>query len=291
MTPAMPIPTILDRHVVIDGERIAYAQRGDGPPVVLIHGTPSHSYIWRNVMPNIVEAGYRVYAFDLLGFGCSEKPAHERDTSVAAQAELLGQLFEAWGLENAHVVGHDLGGAIGLIFSINHPERVRSLTLADTVSYDSWPSETWQRIIRDHLDAYHAMPLEDFRAMMTRQLLMTVFHKDRMSGETLEAYLAPLATQLGKVAFFAHQVRHYDSRYTEAIVDHQKRLAMPVRIIWGEADEWQPLAYGERLRDDIATASLVTIPEAGHFVMEDAPERVSQEVLGFLSDVDGTAEH
>lgn len=285
MTTQASMPTILDRHVVVDGERIAYADQGDGSPVVLIHGTPSHSFIWRNVAPAVRDAGHRVLAFDLLGFGLSEKPAFERDTSVAAQAELLERLFNYWGVDSAHLVGHDLGGAISLIFAVRRPERVRSLLVADTVSYDSWPSETWQAIIQHHMDDYQAMPLEDFREMMVRQLRMTVFHKERMDGQTLEAYLAPVLTDIGKVAFFAHQVRHYDSRYTEAIEDDLREMALPVRILWGEGDEWQPLAYGERLRDEIPDASLVTIPEAGHFVMEDAPERVREEIVAFLQEL------
>ena len=279
-------PTILDRHVVVDGERVAYTDQGDGPPVVLIHGTPSHSYIWRNVLPTVRDAGFRVLAFDLLGFGLSEKPAFERNTSVAAQANLLARLLDEWGLDSAHLVGHDLGGAVSMICAVRHPERVRSLLLADTVSYDSWPSETWQAIIEHHMVDYQAMPLADFREMMARQLRMTVFHKERMRGETLEAYLAPVLSDLGKVAFFAHQVRHYDSRYTEEIEADLRQLALPVRVLWGERDEWQPLAYGERLRDEIADASLVTIPDAGHFVMEDAPQRVREEIVAFLDELD-----
>ncbi|MFB6286741.1 MAG: alpha/beta fold hydrolase [Candidatus Bipolaricaulia bacterium] len=289
MTTRAPLPTILDRDVIVNGERIAYTEQGQGPPVVLIHGTPSHSYIWRHVLPAVRDAGYRVFAFDLLGFGRSEKPAFERDTSVAAQAELLDELLEHWDVPSAHLVGHDLGGAVSLIVAVRHPERVRSLLLADTVSYDSWPSETWQAIIERRMDDYQAMPLDDFRAMMTRQLRMTVFDKGRMSGATLEAYLAPFRTELGKMAFFAHQVQHYDSRYTEAIEDDLARLTVPVRIVWGENDEWQPLAYGERLRADIPEATLVTIPEAGHFVMEDAPERVRSEIVTFLAELDHRA--
>lgn len=170
-----------------------------------------------------------------------------------------------------------------MILAVRRPERFRSLTLIDTVSYDSWPSRSWQAIIRDHLHEYHRMPLEDFREMMIRQLSMTVYDKGRMSGEVLEAYLAPLSSDLGKASFFAHQVSHYDSRYTQEITGDLKRLPIPTRVLWAEQDEWQPLSYGRHLAEDIPGASLEVIPEAGHFLMEDAPEKVVEELRGFLA--------
>jgi pimeloyl-ACP methyl ester carboxylesterase len=273
---------LLPDHAIIDGQRIACGVHGQGLPVVLIHGTPSHSFIWRNVVPRLTAAGVRVHLFDLLGFGQSERP-RAADTSVAGQGSVLEGLLDHWGLAQAHVVAHDIGGAVGLRFAVARPQRVLSLTVVDTVSYDSWPSETWRRIIRDHLDDYAAMPESAFRQLLTRQLRMTVFDKARMAGDLLEAYLAPLSGPLGQASFFHHQVRHYDSRYTEEITADLANLTMPVQILWGETDEWQPIAYGRRLAEDIPGAALHSVPNAGHFLMEDAPVAVADHVLGFLA--------
>jgi len=273
--------TVLDRHVVVDGVRIAYADSGEGSPIVLIHGTPSHSYIWRDVIPGLKRAGHRVLAFDLLGYGLSERPP-DRDTSVASQARMLERLLDTWQIDRAGIVGHDIGGATAMIFATRIPHRILKLALIDTVSYDSWPSETWVKIIRERLGEYEKMPMEEFREMMTRQLRMTVHDKERMSREVLEAYLEPLVTELGKPSFFVHQVRHYDSRYTEEIADDLKGLTIPVKILWGEEDEWQPVSYAKRLRDDIPNATLTVVAGAGHFLMEEAPERVTTELAGFF---------
>ena len=82
--------TVVDQDVVVDGVRIAYRDgEGDGRPVVLVHGTPSHSYIWREIIPPLESESYRLLAFDLLGYGCSERPL-ERDTSVAAHGYWSG---------------------------------------------------------------------------------------------------------------------------------------------------------------------------------------------------------
>jgi pimeloyl-ACP methyl ester carboxylesterase len=274
--------TFLDLTVVVDGVRIACRHRGAGDPVVFLHGTPSHAYIWRKVVPAVEAQGYRVITYDLLGFGESERPV-DRDTSVAGQAVLLEQLLDHFGVERFTLVAHDIGGAIAQIFGTEHPARLEALILLDTVSYDSWPSETWREIIRNHFDSYAAMPQDEFEAMLRRQLEMTVTDPANMAGETLEAYLAPHRGAIGRASFFEHQVRHYDSTYTERLVDRLERLTMPVRILWGAEDRWQPTTYAERLASDIPDAELVIIPEAGHFVIEDAPERVTEQILDVLS--------
>ena len=275
------MPRLLtDQHVILGG-RIAYGVHGAGVPVVLIHGTPSHSFEWRDIVPQLTAAGHQVYVYDLLGYGQSERPI-EMDTSVAGQGPVLEALLDHWSLDGPHIVGHDIGGAIALRLALSRPERIASLTVIDTVSYDSWPSETWRQIIRDHLADYAALPEDDFRALLTRQLRMTVHDQSRMTGDTLEAYLAPHTGPLGRASFFYHQVRHYDSRYTQEISHRLKDLLLPVQILWGQEDQWQPTSYAERLAADIPNAELHIIPEAGHFVMEDAPGTVGDHLTQFL---------
>ncbi|NEE02671.1 alpha/beta fold hydrolase [Phytoactinopolyspora halotolerans] len=274
--------TLLTDHLVVDGVRLAYRDRGQGEAVIFIHGTPSHSYEWRDVVPHIEAAGYRAVTYDLLGYGLSERPVH-RDTSVAAQTELLECTLAELGVDSVNIVAHDIGGAIGLRFAVAHPERVRRLMLIDTVSYDSWPSSTWRKFIDEQLDGYMNLSQDAFDALLTRQLEMTVETEGAMAGDVLDAYLAPHRSMLGRTSFFEHQVRHYDSTYTEEISDKLSALTMPVRILWGENDRWQPLGYAQRLSNDIPGADLVVVPRAGHFVMEDAPERVTREVRDFLA--------
>ncbi|MFD8257280.1 alpha/beta fold hydrolase, partial [Streptomyces werraensis] len=186
-------------------------------------------------------------------------------------------------VEEVSLVAHDIGGAVALRFALAHPGRVRRLMIMDSVSYDSWPSPTWRRIIDEELDGHAAMPQEEFDALLTRQLSMTVADTSRMTGDVLRAYLAPHTSRLGRTSFFEHQVRHYDARYTQEITGRLGELTMPVRILWGAEDQWQPVRYAERLRDDIPGAELVVVPDAGHFLMEDAPDRVVREIRDFLS--------
>ncbi|KAK6724029.1 hypothetical protein SNK04_002872 [Fusarium graminearum] len=133
---------IATENALISGSRVAYGIYGKGKPVVLLHGTPSSSLIWRNIVPKLVDAGYKVHLFDLLGFGLSERPWNLAvDTSMTGQVSILEGFLELWGLEKTHIVAHDIGGGIAQRFSIFSPERVLFLTLIDVVSFGSYPSK------------------------------------------------------------------------------------------------------------------------------------------------------
>ncbi|MEU5850318.1 alpha/beta fold hydrolase [Saccharopolyspora shandongensis] len=275
---------ILDRNLIVDGVRLAYRRTAGstGETLVFLHGTPSHSHIWRDVIPPVEAAGHGVLAYDLLGYGASERPPN-RDTSVEAQADLLGEVLAQQEIRRCSLIAHDIGGAVAQIFATRHPDRVQRLMLIDAVSYDSWPSSTWRKIIRDHLDDYAAMPQADFEAMLTRQLTMTVTDPTRMTGETLETYLAPHKTPMGRASFFEHQVRHYDSTPTRRVAPLLKTLTAPTRIVWGAEDSWQPVTFAKRLAEDIPNATLTVVPDTGHFLMEENPTRVVEEIQALLT--------
>ena len=104
---------LVPNHVLVNASRIAHGVHGTGTPVVLMHGTPSSSFIWRNIVPALVAAGHQVHVYDLLGYGLSERPQDPAiDTSVTAQVSVLEGLLEHWGLETAHIISHDIGGGV-----------------------------------------------------------------------------------------------------------------------------------------------------------------------------------
>ncbi|NIE87634.1 MULTISPECIES: alpha/beta hydrolase [unclassified Burkholderia] len=267
--------------VLIDGRRIATGHVGEGPPLVLVHGTPAHSIVWRNVIPACREAGFSVHWFDLLGFGESECPV-DADTSVAEQARLLQRLLEHWSLDAVHLVGHDIGGVAALLYAMNAGERLRSLTIADAPGYDSWPSPPW-REFRDDYQRFARVDAERHRELMTRQLKMAVHDKSRMTGELLACYLKPISGVIGQSGFYRNQVAHYDSRYTADFGERLPKLALPVQILWGAQDEWQPLDYAYRLQSDIPGAVLNVLDACGHFLMEDDPSGVARHIVDFAN--------
>ncbi|MFG1683672.1 haloalkane dehalogenase [Nonomuraea sp. NPDC049269] len=120
---------------VADGLRMAYVEAGraDGAPVVLLHGEPTWSFLYRHVMRELAAAGLRAIAVDLVGFGRSDKPAERADHTYARQVEWTrALLFDALGLSGITMVGQDWGGLIGLRIAAEHPERVAMIVAANT---------------------------------------------------------------------------------------------------------------------------------------------------------------
>jgi pimeloyl-ACP methyl ester carboxylesterase len=126
----------LRQRTSVSGAEIAFDVFGNGPPVVLVHGTPSRSYIWRNVAAALTKR-HVVYVFDLLGFGESEK--HEGiDASIPAQSRALAELVELWGLETPAIAGHDIGGAIVLRAHLLEGVPFDRIALIDAVVLRPW---------------------------------------------------------------------------------------------------------------------------------------------------------
>lgn len=277
--------------LVVEDHRIAQGVHGEGFPVVLIHGTPSFSHIWREVVPRLVTAGNQVHLYDLLGYGRSERPADPAvDTSVSGQLPVLLALMGAWGLSRVHVVAHDIGGAVGQQLAVFHPDRVASLTLIDCVSFDSWPSSRTRQQMQLGLGPLIRTSDAEHRAHFRGWIEGAVANKDRLaSNGALDAYLGMISGPVGQASFFQHQVAHYDPRHTLVMADRLHELAsIPVQIIWGENDAWQVVDWAHRLHATIPGSVLHVLPDCGHFAMEDCPEAIAELVIDFTRrSVDG----
>lgn len=271
-------------HVLINNTRIAYGVHGNGDPVVLMHGTPSSSFIWRNVAPALVAAGYSVHVYDLLGFGLSERPWDQAiDTSVTGQVPVLEGLLSHWGLDDFDIIAHDIGGGIAQRFAISSPQRVNSLTLIDTVSFDSWPSKRTRQQMQDGLDVLIKAADRDHRAHFRDWLLSTVENKEQLEKTALDTYLAFISNPIGQASLFQHQVRHYEPHHTDDLTPRLHELGtIPVQIIWGAEDAWQVSTWAKKLHRAIPDSELHLLENCGHFAMEDQPERISALLVDFL---------
>ena len=275
---------LVNQHTLIENTRIAHGLYGDGAPVVLIHGTPSSSYIWRNIMPSLLEAGYKVHLFDLLGYGLSERPQDPAtDTSVTGQVPILEGLLALWGLKEAHIIAHDIGGAVAQRFAIQSPERVTSLTMLDVVSYDSWPSKRTHEQMQSGLEKLIKASDTDHREHFREWLYSTVENKDRLADTSMETYLDFICGPVGQASFFQHQVMHYDPKHTQEVAPRYAELGQnPVQLIWGADDAWQVEAWAHKLHAAIPGSELHILQDCGHFSMEDQPEKISALLVDFL---------
>lgn len=275
---------IATENALISGSRVAYGIYGKGKPVVLLHGTPSSSLIWRNIVPKLVDAGYKVHLFDLLGFGLSERPWNLAvDTSMTGQVSILEGFLELWGLEKTHIVAHDIGGGIAQRFSIFSPERVLFLTLIDVVSFDSYPSKQTKKLMQKGLETLIKTDKNEHRAHFREWLLSAVENRKQFEESSLDTYLDYISGPIGQPSLFEHQVRHYDPKHTMEIAPRLGELSkLPVQLIWGADDAWQVVDWAHKLHGAIPGSELTILDDTGHFSPEDQPEKISELLVSFL---------
>ena len=258
---------------------VAYEVFGEGPPVVLVHGTPTRSYLWRNIVPALAES-HSVYAYDLLGYGESEK-GEGQEVSIPVQARLLGELVGAWELEEPAIAGHDIGGGIVLRAHLLEGVGFSRIAVLDAVVLSPWLSEprssTWH--VREYAAAYEAVPDHLFGAFFSAYLGEA---NSNLGHEAFEAYLAPWRGEEGRRAF-VRQALQFEEHHTGEIVPRLGSIEAPVLLVWGEEDGWLDPSQALRLREKIPGSKLKLISGAGHFVQEDTPGEVAKELVGFFS--------
>lgn len=259
-----------------DGD-VAYEALGDGPPVVLIHGTPSWSYLWRTVASDLA-ARHTVYVYDLLGYGTSEKHEHQ-DVSIAAQTKVLAELLDLWGLEEPCVAGHDFGGTIALRLLLLEGRRFRRLALCDPVAIAPWITP-FSRHVQAHLEAFQTVPGHIHRQMIATHIRTAIARE--MTDDQLEPYLRPWLGTVGQAAYY-RQVAQFDERYTREIEPRYGEVQAPTLLLWGAQDGWLDPQFGQKLARMIPGARLSLIPGAGHFLPEDQPKIVAAEFAAFFS--------
>jgi len=267
----------LRQRVGLSGGEVAYDVFGNGPSVILVHGTPSCSYIWRNVVPKLANR-FTVYVFDLLGFGESER-REGSNVSMAAQARLFAELVESWGLEAPAVAGHDIGGGIVLRAHLVEGVRLSRIALVDAVVLRPWITPT-TRHVKAHLDVYRTMPTESFEAIIAAHLRTASYYQ--MDEEAFVAYLDQWRGEIGQKIYLQKDAQ-LDEEHTAEFEPLLRSMETPVHILWGERDAWLDPAIAERLRDLLPNADLELIPNAGHFSMEDDPERVANALARFFN--------
>jgi pimeloyl-ACP methyl ester carboxylesterase len=260
---------------------VAYEVFGKGPPVVLVHGTPSRLYIWREVVPTLADR-FAVYVYDLLGYGNS-KASEGQDVSIAVHARVLSELVDRWGLKAPAVAGHDIGGATVLRAHLLERVPFSHIALIDAVALRPWVTETTQHVQR-YLNAYRTMPNHIFEEVVAAHLRTTV--SSPMDEETFNAYLNQWRGPEGQEAYL-RKVERFDEDHTAEFETLLCSIRVPVRILWGEEDAWLDPAFARELHGLIPGSELRLIPGAGHFSMEDRPDIVARELADFFGRVGG----
>ncbi|MEX0809344.1 MAG: alpha/beta fold hydrolase [Dongiaceae bacterium] len=255
---------------------VAYTDVGQGEPVLLLHGIPTWSYLYHDVIP-LLEPHCRVLAPDFLGHGYSDR-RDRFDRSLRAQTEMILAFLDALGLEKVTIVGHDTGGGVALIMGIEHPDRVARLVLTNVVAFDSWPIDdmialgnpTWRSKAPKEVADFVAAGLPD-----------GLHNKHRLTDEFREGIVAPYSDEEGKISLIRN-ASALNTNHTTALMDRHGEIAAPTLVLWGVHDPWQTIGDGERLAREIPGATLVRIENASHWLQQDTPEPFARGILDFL---------
>lgn len=260
------------RSMIVDGTPMRWIEEGTGPPVVFIHGIPTGPELWRHVLPLIPQA--RCLAWEMIGYASSMGGEQGRDISVAHQADYLLAWLGHLGIDRAVLVGHDLGGGAAQIAAVRRPDRCAGLVLVNSVSYDSWPIPS-VKAMRVAGGLVARLPNSLFR-LVIRAFIHRGHDIRSRASESSELHWAPYAVK-GGAASFVRQIRSLDSQDTLSIAEALPSLNVPAKVVWGAADRFQKLSFGERLAHDL-DAPLMPLDGALHFVPEDHPDAVAEAV-------------
>ncbi len=265
----------------IDGLRIHYLDEGEGDPVVLFHGEPTWSYLYRKMIPVLTEAGYRVIAPDYPGFGKSDKPTDPDFYTYDRHVSFMAKLVDALDLHDATSVGQDWGGPIGIRLAVEDPDRFTRLVILNTGLFSGHvPMSEGFMAWRSFAERTPDLPV----GFIMSRAAVTDWPESVLAG-----YEAPFPDQQYKVG--AHRfplIVPLDTESTGAAEMSVVRDALaewdrPAAVIFSTEDPVFLPAVGERFVKRIpGAAELVLIEGAGHFLQEDRGEEVAEHIVKFL---------
>jgi len=261
---------------------LSYLDEGQGPPILFVHGTPSWSFEWRDVV-RALSASHRCVAPDHLGFGLSDKPA-DAPLTPADHAARLAALVDALDLTDLTLVVHDFGGPIGLPLALTRPERVRRLVILNSFLWPTAGDPALQRIdrvIRGPLGRF----LYRWLNLSPRVLLPASFgQRSRLTPRIHRQYLGPFRRRADRQAPYAMaRALVGESASYGAHWEQRDTLArLPVTLVWGERDPAFTEVHLQRWLQAFPDAALIRVPDAGHFVAEERPDAVIDALRGAL---------
>jgi len=268
--------------LAFDGLRMHVVDEGEGPPILLLHGEPTSSYLWRNVIPPLVASGYRAVAPDLIGFGRSDKPSDIAWYTYDRHVASIAAVVDALDLSGITLVVHDWGGPIGLRFAVEHEDLVDRLVILDTgIGGGRPPSDTWLRF----REVVRAMGADVDPARLVESGTVS-----GLADETRAAYAAPFPTPESKAGVRAFpelvpaEPDHPNTAPMNRVRDALRSWTKPTLVVWGAEDRALPPSLAHAFAELIPGAGEPVILEgAGHFLQEDRPDDLAAAILRFLA--------
>lgn len=265
------------------GRTVAWDRFGEGPALVLLHGTPWSSALWRPITDALAPR-FTVHLWDMPGYGASSMEA-DHPVDLGVQGELFAELLDLWDLDRPdqrpHVVAHDVGGAVALRARLLHGARYASLCLVDVVALSPWGSPFF-RLVGEHAEVFAQLPPAVHRGAV-EAYVRGASHRG-LRDDDLAMLVEPWTSEIGQAAFY-RQIAEADERFTDEVEARYGELDEPVHVVWGAEDTWIPVDRAERLARMIPGTSLSVVEGAGHLIQLDAPAALTAELARWLTEV------
>lgn len=263
----------------VEGVKIHYRAAGQGPALLLLHGWPTSSYLYRNIIEKVSE-GYHVIAMDLPGFGESDKRL-EDSYSFRYHTRILNGFLNNLNLDKVTLGVHDMGGPIGLYWMIHHMEKVERLILFNTLVYPKFSFMV-------KLFAFATIAPGIKTALISpwgikRSMYFGVFQKKNLNDEIIRNYQEPFLGKKERLLLIK-TVQRLSMQAYEEIAKALPAFKGPVLILYGEKDKILPdvAKTMTRAKKDLPQAVVKSYPNAGHFLQEDIPDELSKEIISFM---------
>ena len=261
----------------IDGVNLHYQEKGNGTPLILIHGFTSSTYSWKDVFEPLSK-NFRVIAIDLKGFGFSDKP--DGDYTRRAQSVLVTHLLDQLKIEKAWFCGNSMGGEVALNIALQIPGRVAGLILIDSAGVEvkgGGSLAPGYLLVPGVGRMLMALALTSDK--LIREGLLKSFYDDaKVTAERVAYYHQPLKTRGGQLA--ALRARTQVGEFP--VEPMLGSITAPTLLMWGVEDELIPVEAGRKMTALIKNSQLITFEKCGHLPQEEMPERVVSEIIKFM---------
>jgi pimeloyl-ACP methyl ester carboxylesterase len=282
------------RYLAVGTHTVAYADEGKGDPVLLLHGCPFHALEWQQVIPRLA-GHYRVLAPDLPGLGDTAVRLDD-DYRLPQIAQTIIGFLDTLGVDRAHVVGHDHGGATAMLLLDRHAERFRSLVLTNAEAYDAWPSQPERKYLRLVVNPLTS-PLfkQTLRLPAVRHEVLSIAVHDpaALTGELadalLRAHTATPARWQRLRRFLGWQLDPDHNRLTLQALPALRRFERPTLLLWGRHDTNFGPELAQRLAADIpGTVGVQYLERSAHLPMLEEPAAYTDALLAFFASVEAS---